>query len=65
MNNINEFCNIIRKRSHEHALAMSRIEDLPSMMISILRQEIDSLVRVIYLYSLHDTEEKNRLIHKH
>jgi hypothetical protein len=36
--------------------------DLPGVMASILRQELDSMVRVIYLLSISDLNERNRLI---
>ena len=41
---------------------MRRLNDLPGMMSSILRQELDSMVRVIYLLNISDLEERNRLI---
>ena len=62
MNKIDVFCNIIRKRSSDHAQAMERLQDLPSMMIAILRQELDSLIRVVYLLDLSDFEERERFI---
>jgi len=36
--------------------------DLPGIMVSILRQELDSMVRVIYLLSISDFEERKRLM---
>jgi hypothetical protein len=41
---------------------MERINDLPGMMASILRQELDSMVRVIYLLSIRNVQERERLI---
>lgn len=41
---------------------MKRISDLPGAMSSILRQELDSMVRVIYLLSIQDVEERRRLV---
>jgi hypothetical protein len=64
MNQTQKFCNIIRKRSVEHAIAMARLSDMPSMMISILRQELDSLIRAVYLNSLEDALERQRLINQ-
>lgn len=62
MEPINKFCSVVRKRSSEHRLAMGRMNDLPGMMASILRQELDSMVRVIYLLTLSDLDERKRLI---
>lgn len=64
MNQTQKFCNIIRKRSSDHALAMNRLSDMPGMMISILRQELDSLIRAVYLRSLEDIQERQRLINQ-
>lgn len=62
MENVKRFCEILRKRSCEHAEAMKRVNDLPGMMVSILRQELDSMVRAIYLLSISDFDERKRLI---
>lgn len=60
-NTISRLCNIMRKRSLEHKLAISRLEDLPGQMASVLRMELDSMVRVIYLLSINDFSERQRL----
>lgn len=60
-NNVKILCGVIRKRSAEHAVAMSRMNDLPGMMASILRQELDSMVRAIYLLSENDVTNRERL----
>lgn len=57
-----DFINLIRARSDEHAIAVSRIHDLPGSMMSILRQELDSLIRVLYLLSVSDLKERDRLM---
>lgn len=62
MDKVQNFCSIIRKRTSDHTQAMERLHDLPSMMVSILRLELDSLIRVVYLSDLNDTAEKERLI---
>jgi predicted AlkP superfamily pyrophosphatase or phosphodiesterase len=62
MDEIEKFSAIIRKRSSEHSEAMHRVEDLPGMMVSILRQELDSMVRTIFLLSIDDLDERKRLI---
>lgn len=64
MSEINKFCTVLRKRSAEHAEAMSRMRDLPGLMASILRQELDSMVRVIYLLTISDLKERKRLINQ-
>ncbi len=58
----NKFCEILRKRSAEHSVAMNRVYDLPGMMASILRQELDSMVRAIYLLTITDLDERKRLM---
>ena len=58
------FINLIRSRSNEHAVAFSRVHDLPGTMMSILRQELDSLIRVLFLLSMPDLDEKKRLMSK-
>ena len=64
MNDIDKFCTVLRKRSSEHAEAMSRMRDLPGIMASILRQELDSMVRAIYLLAIPDLNERKRLINQ-
>lgn len=62
MEEIKKFCEIVRKKSVEHREAMHRVHDLPGMMVSILRQELDSMVRAIYLLNIDDIPERKRLI---
>jgi hypothetical protein len=64
MKDIERFCEILRKRSSEHSEAMNRMYDLPGMMASILRQELDSMVRVIYLLAIDDLVERYRLVNQ-
>lgn len=54
----------VRSRSAEHAAAIRVLgrEDLHSVAVGILRQELDSMVRVMYLLSLKDQGERRRLI---
>ena len=59
---MHEFIKLIKSRSDEHDMAFSRIHDLPGSMMSILRQELDSLIRVLYLLSIPDLVERNRLM---
>lgn len=59
------FCDMIRNRSEENRRAIScffRLNGVLSPAISILRQELDSMVRVIYLLSINDISERRRLI---
>ncbi|WP_018417400.1 hypothetical protein [Teredinibacter turnerae] len=57
-----KFIELIKSRSDEHKVAFSRIHDLPGSMVSILRQELDSLIRVLYLLSVVDLDERKRLM---
>lgn len=41
---------------------MGVLRELPGQMVSTLRQEFDSLVRVIFLLSQRDREHRKRLI---
>jgi len=56
------FVDLIQSRSDEHKSAFARIHDLPGAMMSILRQELDSLIRVLYLLSIPDIDERRRLM---
>jgi hypothetical protein len=62
MGTTEKFIRIIRKRSQEHRAAMDRVTDLPLIIAAILRQELDSLIRVLYLLSIQSLEERERLI---
>ncbi|GAB6122462.1 hypothetical protein [Dysgonomonas termitidis] len=55
------FCNLLRERSKEHRLAISlMIENgLYGQAISILRQELDSMVRTIFLLEKSDINVRN------
>ncbi len=57
-----EFIQLIKSRSDEHEIAFSRLHDLPGSMMSILRQELDSLIRVLFLLAIPDLEERKRLM---
>jgi hypothetical protein len=59
------FCTLIRNRSDENRRAMRYFRiphDVLSPAFSILRQELDSMIRVIYLLSMKDPAERQRLI---
>ncbi len=63
MNAYEIFCRQIRARSDENRKAVSLLynERLLSQIISVLRQELDSMIRVIYL--LHqDTDYQSELL---
>lgn len=59
------FCEMIRNRTTENKEAMNCLQ-YPciaiSPAISILRQELDSMVRVVFLLSIDDRAERRRLI---
>lgn len=56
------FCRQVRARSQENREALFAVRALPGQMVSILRQELDSMVRVIYLLSLKDDSYRQELI---
>ncbi len=64
-NQIQIFCNLIRQRSKENGKAIAAITRYPDIIgpvVALLRQELDSMIRVIYLLSIHDFDERERLI---
>ncbi|MEL0650610.1 hypothetical protein V6246_04195 [Algibacter sp. TI.3.09] len=64
-NQIIEFCELVEKRSEENKSAVELLfpQEMYGQVISILRQELDSMVRCIYL--LHqDQTERIRLINR-
>ena len=63
MDNTQQFCNIVRRRSAENKLAIFLLSRgrLTGQIMSVLRQELDSMVRVIYLLN-QSIHERDRLI---
>jgi hypothetical protein len=63
MDNTRNFCKIVRQRSNENKLAFDLLSKsgLTGQLMSILRQELDSMVRVIFLLS-QPIEEREHLI---
>ena len=64
MSNLEIFCRQVRSRSAEHASAVHLMfqENHLGMVVGILRQELDSMIRAIYLLSTKDRAERQRLI---
>ncbi len=64
MSNLAIFCRQVRSRSTEHASAVRLLFHANHLgqVVSILRQELDSMIRTIYLLSIHDRIERQRLI---
>lgn len=63
-NNTRAFCEMIRKRSIENGKAITKLcnsQNIISPSVSILRQELDSMIRVIYLLK-QTAAERDRLI---
>lgn len=64
---INQFCAMVRHRSQENECAMRLMAvqcDIPlSPAFSLLRQELDSMVRVIFLLS-KDKDEREKYVHE-
>lgn len=59
------FCTMIENRSNENRQAMNCFGDPLSVLspaFSVLRQELDSMVRVLYLLQMTDFDERTRLI---
>lgn len=63
MSSLAIFLRQVRSRSHEHQRAMQLLaaHRLAGQMVSVLRQELDSMVRVIYLLA-QGPERRNSLI---
>jgi len=62
---ISTFSRMIRNRSEENRRAMRSFfipHEVLSPAFSILRQELDSMIRVIYLLSIKNIAERQRLI---
>jgi hypothetical protein len=62
MTNLQIFCRQVRARSAENRQAMAAVRNLPGQMVSILRQELDSMIRVIFLLSQSDRQYRSFLI---
>ena len=64
MNKTSKFCNIIRTRSKENEIAVRLLFNnrLYGQVISILRQELDSMVRCIFLLNIPDLNQRENLI---
>ena len=65
MNKTKKFCNLVRNRSQEHKRGISALRQektVISPMMSILRQEVDSMIRVIYLLSINDLKLRESLL---
>ncbi len=57
------FCRQVRARTHEHRAAIEWVhrQKLPSITISVLRMELDSMIRVIFLLN-KTPEERGRFL---
>jgi hypothetical protein len=64
MSDLRTFCRQVRERSQENrrALALLHGAELYGQVVGILRQELDSMIRVIYLLSVSDRERRAGLI---
>jgi len=58
------FCRQVLARSEEHrkAIYLLHHERVISQVVAILREELDSMVRVIYLAQISDPKRRNELI---
>lgn len=59
-----QFIELVKNRSEENRLSLNNLYEnrLLGNCISILRQEIDTFIRIIYLGRLNSIEERERLI---
>lgn len=64
MSDLEMFCRQVRARSYENAEAIALLHrgGVTSQVVSVLRQELDSMVRVIFLLSIDDMAYRERLI---
>ncbi len=62
MTELSTFCRQVRSRSAEHRAAMHALRALPGQMVSVLRQELDSLVRVVFLLAQGNRRYRLQLI---
>jgi len=63
MDNTEQFCKIVRQRSQENRQSVELLSrnGLTGQVMSVLRQELDSMVRLIFLLSI-SLDERNHLI---
>jgi len=66
MTQLEKFCRILKERSFEHSSAVELMFNNGhyGQVISILRQELDSLVRVIFLLNIPDLQNRNHYINQ-
>lgn len=64
MDTLTTFCRQVRARSEDHRKSVRLLyrESIFSQIIAILRQELDSMVRVVYLLSIQDMDYRDALI---
>lgn len=64
ISSLDRFCRQVRERSNENqqAFRILRAQNLWGAAPGLVRQELDSMIRVIYLLELEDLIERNRLI---
>lgn len=66
MHNIDTFCRMVRERSAENTTAFQSLinqkANVTSPLVSLLRQELDSMVRVIFLLNIGTVQEVQRLV---
>ena len=64
MTSLDIFCRQVLARSEEHRKAVYLLhrESVISQVVAILREELDSMIRVIYLAQISDPKRQNELI---
>ena len=62
MTELGTFCRQVRSRSAEHRQALHAVRALSGQMVAVLRQELDSLVRVVFLLAQTNGRYRHQLI---
>jgi hypothetical protein len=64
MDNLEIFCRQVHARSNDHRNAIRLLHSggISSQIVSILREKLDSMIRVIYLLSISDMAYRDKLI---
>jgi len=63
-NSRDKFCSIVRKRSEENAKSVHALNEIEAygQIMSVLRQELDSMVRCIYILNEQNISDQEHLI---
>jgi hypothetical protein len=64
--NLNAFCRTVRQRSRDNSAALRLLDNagLTGKVVGTLREELDSMIRCVYLLSIRDRQRRDQLIGK-